>query len=57
MAMINWEAFIITFIWLLLGVVYMLVEDYFYVVQEAEEDQALDTTPPDTFESSMFMEV
>lgn len=57
MAMIDWDTFIITSIWFLMGWAYILLEDYFYVIEEGEEDHELDTTPPDTFESSMFMEV
>ncbi len=50
------------FIWIMLGFAYSVIERHVNAEWRAKMksmgyDQSVDDTPPDTFESSMFMEV
>ncbi len=62
MAMIDWGMTFCFLIWIMLGFAYSVIERHVNAEWRAKMksmgyDQSVDDTPPDTFESSMFMEV
>ena len=57
MVMIDWPTLFITILWFLGGLVFHIIKQFVNRNDNRVVENEYDSTPPDTFESSMFMEV
>ena len=55
--MIDWPTLFITILWFLGGLVFHIIKQFVNRNDNRVVENEYDSTPPDTFESSMFMEV